>query len=126
MHQELQERSSSTLQSIGQSAKLIILKLAIDYSNCVIGRQAWLIIIKIIYRLDMDEEKKSKGQSPKKNENFYSSYEYEASDKLFTRTNTFVAERLKEFLEAMCEFSSSEVKVDVKYTREMYILHHIA
>lgn len=26
----------------------------------------------------------------------------------------------------MCEFSSSEVKTDVKYTREMYILHHIA
>ena len=26
----------------------------------------------------------------------------------------------------MCEFSSSEVKTDKTYTREMYILHHIA
>lgn len=40
-------------------------------------------------------------------ESSYNYYEYETSDKLFTRTKELTPIRLKEFLEAMCEFSSS-------------------
>lgn len=34
---------------------LIILKLAIEYGNCVVGIKPWLIIIKLIYKRDHDE-----------------------------------------------------------------------
>ena len=95
IHQELSERSSSSLQNLGNQAKLIILKLAIDFSNCVVGRQSWLIILKIIYKLDIEEGTKAKSQSPRKADITYATYEYEASDKLFTRTNTFDPYRLK-------------------------------
>ena len=60
----------------------------------MIGRHSWLMIIKIIYKLDSQEDENIKPVS-KKPENSYSYYEYEASDKLFTRTNTFKSERLK-------------------------------
>lgn len=94
IHTEFEEKNSSSSQSISNQAKLIILKLAIDYSNYVIGRQSWLTIIKIIYKID----EKQSTQTPslqKKSESFYSYYEYEASDKLFTRTNTFTPKILK-------------------------------
>lgn len=60
------------MQNIGNQAKLIILRLAIDYCNCVIGRNAWLIVIKIVYRLDGEREGKQGGS--KKVESLYAGY----------------------------------------------------
>ena len=61
IHKELGEKSSTTLQNIGNQAKLIILKLGIDYSNYVIGRSSWLTIIKIIYKLDSHDKQGNSG-----------------------------------------------------------------
>ena len=56
---------------------LIILKLSIEFGNYVIGIKSWLIIIKLIYKRDQEEQSKQQksvlGKSP---ENSYNFYEY--------------------------------------------------
>jgi len=90
-----------------ESSRDAILRLGIEFGNELHG-DLWGTVISLIYKLE--------------NENEYNSA---VLDKLFTNSGRLSAQRLRDFLRALLEFSRSDIRQDSLYTRELFVLRHI-
>lgn len=94
-------RKSGSEESEGQ-----LLKMAIEYGNDLIGKP-WDTIVSLLYSLDQTSDCSS------------------LLDRLFTNSGQITPPRMRDILQALLQFSSSEFRKDTHYTRELFVLRHI-